>query len=86
MKPPARAPASNGPKHGRVLPLAMRGVRRPSSSCWPRRQLIWLKLTMLPLAPETVIRDMQLWGKGLAMPPGRQACRREAGEVGREAS
>jgi len=33
MKPPERAPASKGAKQGSVLPDAMRGTRRPSSSC-----------------------------------------------------
>ena len=33
MKPPDRARASKGAKHGSVLPDAIRGTRRPSSSC-----------------------------------------------------
>jgi hypothetical protein len=32
-KPPERAPPSYGAKHGKVLPLDMRGTRRPSSVC-----------------------------------------------------
>ena len=33
IKPPERAPGSNGAKHGSVLPDAIRGTRLPSSSC-----------------------------------------------------
>ena len=58
-------PASKGLKQGRVLPEAILGTLRPSSSCCPSRQLIWLKLTSEPLAPVTVMRERQLWGKGL---------------------
>ena len=56
-------PASYSPKHGSVFPEDMRGTRRPSSSCCPRTQLIWEKLTIEPLAPLTVMRDRQLRGK-----------------------
>lgn len=39
MKPPERAPGSNGAKHGSVLPDAMRGTRLPSSSCAQPQEL-----------------------------------------------
>lgn len=39
MKPPERAPGSNGAKHGSVLPDAMRGTRLPSSSCVQPQEL-----------------------------------------------
>lgn len=73
MKPPGLAPPSYGAKHGSVFPEDIRGVLRPSSSCWPRRQLIWEKLTREPFAPVTVIRDMQFPGNFLTCPDGREA-------------
>jgi hypothetical protein len=42
-------------------------------TCCPSRHAIWLKLTVLPLAPDTVISAMQLAGKGLAWPAGMHA-------------
>lgn len=41
-------------------------------ACWPRRAEIWEKLTLEPLAPETVMRERQLAGKGFCCPSGRQ--------------
>ena len=43
-------------------------------TCWPRRQLIWEKLTCDPLAPVPVMSAMQLCRNGFSCPPGRHAC------------
>jgi hypothetical protein len=44
--------------------LAIRGTRRPSSACWPSRQLICEKLTFDPFAPDIVISARLLCGNG----------------------
>ncbi len=52
-----------------------------SRTCWPRRQEIWEKLTLEPLAPVLVISAMQLRRKGFASPPGKHACRVGAAQL-----
>ena len=71
MYPPARGPTSCGWKQGSVLPLSMRGTRRPSSSCCPKQAAICEKFTIDPLAPLWVISDRQFFGKGFFVPCGR---------------
>ena len=47
------------------------GTRRPSSSCWPSAQDTCVWLTLEPLAPEMIMQEKALWGKGTYSPCGR---------------
>mmetsp|Transcript_24752 Transcript_24752/g.86167 ORF Transcript_24752/g.86167 Transcript_24752/m.86167 type:complete len:223 (-) Transcript_24752:2120-2788(-) len=73
MWPPARGDGSNATNDGRVLPDAMRGTRRPSSSCWPRPHAIIAWLTNEPLAPEKIMSDSAFCGNSFTCPRGRHS-------------
>ncbi len=55
MKPSARGLGSYGAKDGIVLPLLIRGTRRPSRACWPRAQDTCDWFTVDPFAPVVTI-------------------------------